>query len=352
MTDAALPILIQQMLQPDFYPHPVVKPIQLMQTHVSYVLLTGNYVYKIKKPVNFGFLDYSTLEKRKHFCEEELRLNQRGAGSLYLSVMPLSQVDDIFEIDGNGETVEYALKMRQFPQSALLSDQFEKGLLSEAKVSALAKTIAQFHGKTETSKHIRSYGTVEMIRQAFDENYEQTAGFVGGDSISTPQTQQQFDETKAYSDHFFETQQALFQKRLDQDRIRACHGDLHLGNICEWENQIYLFDCIEFNEPFRFVDTMYDIAYIVMDLELAGRNDLSTIFLNQYVEETGDYEGLEILPLYVSRQAYVRAKVASFMLGDASVSEADKRAGSERAAKYYTLAWATLSKFGQKKKGA
>ncbi|MEL6854976.1 MAG: phosphotransferase, partial [Cyanobacteria bacterium J06607_13] len=192
---------------------------------------------------------------------------------------------------------------------------------------------------------VRSYGTIPAIRRAIDENYDQTVSFTGGEqTVETPQTQQQFDETKDYTDHFFATEQALFQKRLDQDRIRACHGDLHLGNICEWKDEILLFDCIEFNEEFRYVDTMFDIAYIVMDLEVAGRPDLSQVFLNQYVEETGDYEGLEILPLYVSRQSYVRAKVTSFMLGDPSVAEAEKKAASEKAAKYYRLAWSYVQK--------
>lgn len=344
MSDSALPTIVQHMLKPAFYPHPVTEPIRFMQTHVSYVLLTGDYVYKLKKAVNFGFLDYSTLEKRHHFCQEEIRLNAKGAGSLYLGVVPLTQQGENFAIEGDGETVEYAIKMRQFPQSALLSDQFENGLIDEAKIRQLATTIANFHKATPTDEHVRTFGTIPAIRQSIDENYDQTIDFVGGETVATPQTQQQFDETKAYTDNFFETQQALFQKRLDQDKIRACHGDLHLGNICEWENQIFLFDCIEFNEPFRFVDTMFDVAYIVMDLEVAGRSDLSNAFLNQYVEETGDYEGLEILPLYVSRQSYVRAKVTSFMLGDPSVSDADKKAGSEKAAKYYRLAWSYVQK--------
>jgi uncharacterized protein len=353
MTDSALPALVQQMLEPGFYPHPVSEPIRLMQTHVSYVLLTGDFVYKLKKPVNFGFLDYDTLAKRKHFCEEELRLNQRGAGSLYLGVVPITAAagkseSGPFTLNGTDEPAEYAVKMRQFPQSALLSEQFVQGQLEADKIRQLATVVAKFHAQSETSEHIRTYGTVEAIRQAFDENYAQTEGYVGGDAMERPQTQQQFDETKEYSDRFFTTQQALFQKRLDQDRIRACHGDLHLGNICEWENQLFLFDCIEFNEPFRFVDTMYDVAYIVMDLEVAGRSDLSTLFINQYVEETGDYEGLEILPLYVSRQSYVRAKVTSFMLGDASIPLAERQAASERAAKYYQLAWSYV----QKKKGS
>lgn len=345
MTDSALPALIQQMLQPEFYPHEVSEPIGFMQTHVSYVLLTGNYVYKLKKSVDFGFLDYSTLDKRKHFCEEEIRLNQTGAGTLYLSVVPITQSDSTLALNGNGVPVEYAVKMRQFPQSALLSEQFEKGLLDEEKVRSLATTIANFHKATQTSDHVRTYGTVPAIRQSIDENYDQTVGFTGERvSVDTPQTQKQFDETKAYTDNFFATEAALFQKRLDQDKIRACHGDLHLGNICEWEGKILLFDCIEFNEPFRFVDTMFDIAYIVMDLEVAGREDLSKLFLNQYVEEMGDYEGLEILPLYVSRQSYVRAKVTSFMLGDPSVPEAERKAASEKAAKYYRLAWSYVQK--------
>ncbi|MGC1308936.1 MAG: hypothetical protein WA885_17045 [Phormidesmis sp.] len=348
MTDSSLPAIVQHMLKPDFYPHPVSEdPICLMQTHVSYVLLTGDYVYKLKKPVNFGFLDYSTLEKRKHFCEEELRLNQTGAGSLYLEVVALTETDDGFEVNGSGAPVEYAVKMRQFPQSALLSSQFECGELDEEKVRSLAITIANFHQATATNDYVRTYGTIPAIRAAFDENYDQTVDFTAPASstaVTKPQTQKQLEETKAFTDEFFATRQDLFQQRLDQDRIRACHGDLHLGNICEWEGKILLFDCIEFNEPFRFVDTMYDVAYIVMDLELAGRKDLSTIFLNQYVEETGDYQGLEILPLYVSRQSYVRAKVTSFMLGDPSVSEADKTAASEKAAKYYTLAWSYVKK--------
>ncbi|MGD1866049.1 MAG: hypothetical protein ACFB0D_15985 [Phormidesmis sp.] len=345
MTDSALPTLVQQMLQPEFYPHAVNEPIGFMQTHVSYVMLTGDYVYKLKKPVNFGFLDYSTLEKRKHFCEEEIRLNQTGAGALYVGVVPITGSEDKAEISGNSDPIEYAVKMRQFPQSALLSDQFSQGLIDEGKVRSLATTVANFHKATQTSDHVRTYGTGPAIRRAIDENYDQTGSFTGESvTVEAPQTQKQFDETKAYTDSFFETEQALIQKRLDQDKIRACHGDLHLGNICEWEDTIYLFDCIEFNEEFRFVDTMFDIAYIVMDLEVAGREDLSKAFLNQYVEDTGDYEGLEILPLYVSRQSYVRAKVTSFMLGDPSVSDADKKAASERAAKYYTLAWSYVKK--------
>jgi aminoglycoside phosphotransferase family enzyme/predicted kinase len=336
MTNRLLPPLIEQMMQPDFYPHPVQPPIQLMQTHASYVLLTGEYVYKLKKPVNYGFLDYSTLEKRHHFCQEELRLNQRGAASLYLAVVPLVQIGNRYCLGRTevGQIVEYAVQMRQFPQSALFSHQFATGQLSPGQIQRLASVVATFHQTAETNDYIRSFGEIRQIRQAIDENYQQTLAYLGG-----PQTQQQFDETKAYTDRFFARQPDLFLQRMQQDRIRACHGDLHLGNICEWQSQLFLFDCIEFNESFRFVDVMYDVAFVVMDLLAGSRADLSTLFLNHYVERTGDWEGLTVLTLYVSRQSYVRAKVTSFLLDDPTVSDEDKQQAFDQAAKYYTLAW-------------
>jgi uncharacterized protein len=334
MTDSTLPPLIQQMTQPGFYPHPVQEPVQLIQTHVSYVLLTGEFAYKVKKPVNFGFLDFSTLEKRHYFCQEELRLNQRGASELYLEVLPVTQEGDSFQLGDGSDAVEYVVKMRQFPQATLLSTMFERGELTDELLVKLAGAIAQFHTHAATNDYIRSFGDVAKVRQAFDENYEQTRTYIGG-----PQTQQQFDETRAYSDRFFAERQTLLASRVEHDCIRECHGDIHLRNICFWQNQLFLFDCIEFNEPFRFVDVMYDIAYIVMDLEAQQRRDLSTLFLNSYVEQTGDWEGLQVLPLYVNRQSYVRAKVTSFLLDIPSVPEAEKQAAKETAALYYRLAW-------------
>ena len=334
MSESALPSLIQQMLESDFYPHAVQGPIQLLQTHISYVLLTGEFAYKVKKPMDFGFLDFTTLEKRQFFIQEELRLNQRGASELYLEALPISQSESgAYELGGTGEPVEYALKMRQFPQDTLLPALFDRGELTPDLVVELAKEIARFHSGLTTSDRISSFGTVAGVRAAFDENYEQTAGFIGG-----PQTQAQFDETKALTDRFFAEQADLLDRRVQGGFVRECHGDLHLGNICYWNDRFYLFDCIEFNEPFRFVDVMYDIAYIVMDLQLRQRPDLSALFLNTYIEHTGDYEGLQVLPLYVSRQSYVRAKVTSFMLGDPAISAEKKAEVTATAAKYYRLA--------------
>jgi aminoglycoside phosphotransferase family enzyme/predicted kinase len=353
------------MLKPEFYPHPVqgadapasanayveypeefypspATAVQLIQTHISYVLLTGEFAYKIKKPLDFGFLNYSTLAARQHFCQEELRLNQRSAADVYLEVVPITQSGDHYQIGGSGEIVEYAVKMRQFPQATLLTNLFERGELTPALVQELAQVIAEFHRKTTTNDYIRSFGKVEQVRQAFDENFKQTEQYIGG-----PQTQQQFDETKAYCDRFFAEQTALFQQRIEADRIRECHGDLHLRNIAYWNHKLLLFDCIEFNEPFRFVDVMYDVAYIVMDLEARQRRDLSTLFLNTYTEQTGDWEGLQVLPIYVSRQTYVRAKVTCFLLNDPGVPDTEKQAAAKTAALYYRLAW----EYSQDKKG-
>jgi aminoglycoside phosphotransferase family enzyme/predicted kinase len=334
MAEVSIPALIEQMLQPGFYPHPVSEPIELIQTHVSYVLLTGDYVYKLKKPVNFGFLDYSTLEKRQHFCNEELRLNQRGASDLYLEVLPVCQEGEQYHLGGTGETVEYTLKMLQFPQDALLSTMFKQGTLNESHIEELGHVVAEYHAKTATNEYIRSFGEVAQVRASIDENYEQTVKYIGG-----PQTQQQFDETKQYTDKFFAERPELFKSRMENDFIRECHGDLHLGNICLWHDKITLFDCIEFNEPFRFVDVMYDVAFTVMDLEARHRQDLANVFLNTYVEQTGDWEGLELLPLYLSRQAYVRAKVTSFLLDDPGVPTLAKEEAAKTAASYYKQAW-------------
>ncbi len=342
MTDTALPALIQQMLQPEFYPHPVMEPIQLVQTHISYILLTGNYAYKVKKPANYGFLDFSSLDKRKHFSEEELRLNQRGAAELYLEVLPISQTGDMFQLDGSAEVVEYVVKMQQFPQGTLFSDLFDQGKLTPELLERLAKELVQFHKKGAINDYIRGFGTVDQIRQAIDENYEQTLSYIAepeAEPQARPQTQQQFDETKQYTDRLFAEQPELFASRVQHDWIRECHGDVHLRNIALWNDKILLFDCIEFNEPFRFVDTMFDIAYIVMDLDARDRPDLSNHFLNAYMEQMGDWEGLQVLPLYLSRQSYVRAKVMSFLLGDPGIPEAVKQEAKETASRYYRLAW-------------
>ena len=284
-----LPPLIQQMLQPGFYPHGVTEPVQLIQTHASFVLLTGDYTYKIKKPVNFVFLDYSSLEKRQHLCTQELLLNRRTAPEIYLEVLPIVKIGNSFQFSSNlpaitpaEVAVEYALKMREFPQDSLLLSLLERGLLTEQLMADLGREVAKFHSTAISNSYIRTFGEVSQIRTAIDNNYLISQKYIGG-----PQTQTQFQETKDYTDAFFEKNQELFNRRIANNKIRECHGDLHLRNIALWKNKILLFDCIEFNEPFRFVDVMYDVAFTVMDLESRGRRDLGNAFLNTYSNKQG-----------------------------------------------------------------
>ncbi len=328
------PILLEQMQSDLAYPHSVQLPIKVIQTHAAAVFLTGDYAYKLKKTVDFGFLDYSTLAKRKYYLERELELNQPIAPEIYLEVLTINCDDHQLKIKGKGEIVEYVLKMRQFPQDCLLISLFEAGKLEEIHLKELASIVANFHLHSKTNDYISSFGDPINIKKSLDQNYSQTQKYIG-----KAQTQQQYEQTVSYSEFFFQNKSEVLKNRQSQHKIRECHGDLHLKNICLWHDKIQLFDRIEFNDDFRFVDTMYDIAFTVMDLESRGRSDLSNVFLNTYLELTGDWSGLEVLPLYLCRQAYVRAKVNSFLLDDPEISAQEQENATKTASLYYKLAW-------------
>jgi len=337
---AILPPLIEQMLSPDFYPHKVTQEIELIQTHISFVLLTGKYAYKVKKPMNFGFLDFSTLEKRQFFCQEELRLNRRLAPDLYLQILPITEVDRKFGFDvspniiSNSEPVEYAIQMLQFPQSNLLINLFEQNKLTIDQVIDIGKQLANFHQHAATSEHISSFGTKDAVRAVAEDNYQHTVKYIG-----LAQTQAQFDRTREYTEKFFAENAELFVDRIAQGKVKECHGDLHLKNICVYEDKIQIFDCIEFNEPFRNSDAIYDAAFLLMDLQYRGRRDLANAFLNNYLEQTGDYNAVPLLPLYCSMRAYIRAKVTSFLLDDPGIPQPVKDRAKTEAAAYYKMAW-------------
>ena len=331
MNSTNFSLLVQNMLRDDFYPHPVQSPLELIQTHISYIFLTGDYVYKLKKPVNFGFLDFSTPAKRHHFTQEELRLNQPLAPDIYLEVLPINYQSIV---TGEGEVQEYVLKMRQFPQKNLLINLVKNQALLPKHCQELGEVLANFHQNTPTNQYITSFGTPENIAKAILENYEHTAKYVG--SI---QTEQQYLETKAFTDNFIKTNTEVFVKRQTQGKIRECHGDLHLKNICLYQDKIQLFDRIEFNEEFRYVDVIYDVAFTMMDLDFNQASDLGNIFLNTYLEKTGDWEGVAILPLYLSRQAYVRAKVNSLTQDNPQLDSTERGSLRLDAEKYYNLAW-------------
>jgi uncharacterized protein len=335
--DATLPNLIQQMLQPEFYPHPVQEPIQLLQTHISYILLTGEYAYKVKKPANFGFLDFSSLEKRHYFCQEELRLNRRLSPELYLEVLPILENAGQyrFGVAGTEQSVaDYALQMQQFPQDMLLSQLFQNGELTPEMVQQLARQVAAFHTSAGTNSEVAVYGAVESIQQVATNNYAISAAFIG-----TSQTQQQLNETRAFTTQFFERHADWFARRQTEAKIRECHGDLHLNNVCLYQDKIQIFDCIEFNQEFRNIDVIYDVAFLVMDLEFRGRIDLANLLLNTYLEQTGDYWGAVLLPLYLCMRAYIRGNVNSLTFNDPTVATSEKATFLQRAQAYYRQAW-------------
>lgn len=336
------PQLIEAMLQPDFYPHPVKTPIQLLQTHISFIFLTGVYAYKLKKTVDLNFLDFSTLAKRHYYLQEELRLNQQVAPKLYLEVLPISKVEGKYQLNATEVAAEYVLKMRQFPQEQLLINLLLNGQLTLEQISELAKIIAKFHQQAPTNPHISSYGSAANIAQAIADNYENTRKYIG-----TIQPISQYRETQAFTDQFIVKYEHLLGQRQNQGKIIEGHGDLHLGNICIYQGQIQLFDRLEFNESFRCVDVMYDLAFTLMDLDRYQRQDLSNRLLNKYTEITGDWQGLQVLPLYLCRQAYVRAKVNSFLTEATELDTEKQEQRKQDAQAYYNLAW----KYAQPRKG-
>lgn len=327
-----LPHSVRFLLEARAYPHPVSEPVESIQTHISYVLLAGDFAYKIKKAVDFGFLDYSTLELRRYFCYEELRLNREIAPELYLDVVPIVLGRDGLQLGGDGEAVEYAVKMRRFPQDCLLEEMLARDALQPELVAELGRLVANFHAGAASNDEIRQFGEIGRLQAAIAENYHSSLPYIG-----THQTQLQYRETRAFTDNFFSERASLLRQRQQGGFIRECHGDLHLGNICHWHDRLYLFDRIEFNKAFRYVDVMYDVAFAVMDLEARERLDLANVFLNTYLEASGDWAGAAVLPLYLCRQAYVRAKVNSLRWSGTAGNEGEAAAAAAR--RYYHLAW-------------
>jgi aminoglycoside phosphotransferase family enzyme/predicted kinase len=300
--------LIAALQNPALFPHPV-EQFRVIETHISWVLLTGPFAYKIKKPVNFGFLDFTELSAREHFCKEELRLNQRLTQGLYLEVLPINGSVDAPELGGSGPAIEYALKMRQFPQSQLLSDVQGRGELTEAHIDGLAKQIAEFHNATPTVAANHPLCSPEAIVAPMRQNFEQIRPM-----LKDAADLQQLEALEAWTEANYARLEPLLAKRAANGSIRECHGDLHLGNATLLDDQVVLFDCIEFNEPFRLIDIALDAAFLAMDLEDRGLKAHAWRFINAWLEHTGDYAALELLNFYKTYRALVRAKVALFSL--------------------------------------
>ncbi len=331
-----LPPLISAMTKPDFYPHQPAT-VELKQTHISYVLLAGEYVYKVKKPVRFAFLDYSTIDKRYHFCKEEIRLNRRLAPKVYLGVIPITEQDGNFAIGREGDLggstiVDFAVKMHRLPKDRMLDTLLIKEEIGNEEICAIAKKLASFHECAATDQ-ASTYGSPEEIWQRFATNSKETEQFVGK-TIS----RKDFKEIKEYGRRFITKNQKLFKARASNLKIREGHGDLRAEHICLIDD-IAIFDCIEFDERLRYCDVASEIAFLAMDLDFLRASELSKELVSSYATISRD-EGLSVLlPFYKSYQAYVRGKVQSLKSLKKEVLDVEGESTKALARRYFHLAY-------------
>ena len=327
------PEFVEDLLKPEAYPkNERPSSVRLQETHISWLFFTGLYVYKVKKSVNFGFLDFSTLEKRRFYCTEEVRLNSRLAPDVYLGTVEVRKQGDQFAFCNSGETVEYAVKMRELPQNRWLSTLIKGGEVEPNLIGRIACRLAEFHANAETNEQIIRIGGREGLWLSIEENFVQTHRFIGK-TINL----EAYDTIRAYTEVFEETKEDLFRSREVNGRIRDCHGDLHTAQICV-ENGISIIDCIEFNKRLRYGDVAADLAFLAMDLDHYQRQDLVEILINQYIGYTNDTGIRELLPFLKCYRAYVRGKVESLRQDQLTSHSYEKQASVERAQGYFNQA--------------
>jgi len=319
------------MSDPAFYPERT-GHVDVIQTHISFIFLTAAHAYKVKKPVDFGFLDYTTLAQRRALCEREVALNARLCPDTYLGVVPICDDGSRISLGGPGEAIEYAVKMVRLPEERMLRQVLRRGEAQPATLERVARTLAAFHAAAETGPEIQAMKGLTGVTFNCEENFAQTEQYVG-----TLLPRERFERIRTGTRLFLKRRAALFEDRARRGRVRDGHGDLHLDSICVTE-PIRIFDCIEFNERFRYQDVAEEVAFLAMDLEFTGHADLATAFVDAYVEASGDGELRELLGFYKAYRAYVRAKVASFQCDDPMVGEADRARLRDTAGRYYELA--------------
>ena len=324
--------ILDSLMKPGAYPVHT-DSVELLQTHISWLFLTDSHVFKIKKPVNFGFLDFSTLELRHFYCAEEVRLNRRLCPDMYEQVIALRETDAGAAFTGNGTIIEYAVMMKRLPADRMLDRLVDNGSITLEEIERIAREIARFHATAQTSPHISQCGSLEQIRFNWNENFQQTEVF--SSSTLPPAVCRTI---RSYVDSFLERHRSLFEERIQRGYIRDGDGDLHLGNICLYNNSAYIFDCIEFNERFRFGDTAADLAFLLMDLDYHHRPDLSEAVLSTYISASGDGGIMALIPFYKIYRAFVRGKVESMRLLDDGITEAEQAAAEKRAGSYFRLA--------------
>ena len=324
--------LLPFLLNPDSYPHRP-RRVRLVQTHSSFVFIVPPFVYKVKKPVNFGFLNFSTLEKRRHFCEREVTLNRRLSQKMYLGVVPISTRNGRFTFDEGDEIVEYAVKMRKLADGCFLDQLVERDEVVPGDLNRIAIVLKQFYEAQHPTEEIEAWGRIDRLRISTDENFRQTREFIGH-TVSRAA----FEAIRSYTDWFYARHKRLFASRIRERRIRDCHGDLHLEHIHVTPRALQIYDCIEFNDRFRYVDVANDVAFLAMDLDYEGRSDLARDFVIQMASALNDDGMPRLMDFYKCYRAYVRGKVESLHSVAHAAPEEERQASAERARRYFRLA--------------
>ena len=326
-----LSALVQALSTPKAYPHNP-QEVELVQTHLSVVFIADDYVFKVKKPVDFGFLDFTTLDKRRFYCHQEVTLNRRLCPDAYLGVVAVTQDGDTFSVEGSGTEVEYAVKMRSLPQQRMMDRLLQSNQVTPEMIERVAERLAEVHRQAEISEQLAGIGGLDTVTQNTEENFTQTKDYVNRTINS-----EQYAKLMNYNYSFLDKNASLFAKRVPGGRIRDCHGDLHAAHIC-FNNGICIYDCIEFNDRFRYIDVASEISFLAMDLDYHGCPELSKHFVNAYVKASGDDELLSLLDFYKCYRAYVRGKVEGFKLDDPNILEEEKVKTLTIARRYFDLA--------------
>src|SRR5437660_2420232 len=275
--------------------------VRTIQTHISWVFVASPFVFKVKKPVNLGFADFSTLEKRRHFCEREVELNRRLCPDVYLGVVPIFKTASRFSFNGEGEIAEYCVKMKELPRGWFLSELLTRNLVGEAEINRVLSRLHRFYQSQSPGPDIDLCGTPEKLKISTDENFAQVEPFVG--KTISPAA---FETVRHFTNQFYKLNENLFRERIQQHRILDCHGDLHLDHVHLTPEATTIFDCIEFNDRFRFIDIANDLAFLAMDYDFEGRTDLGNLFLRNAARELGDAGMLRIANFYKCYRAFVR----------------------------------------------
>lgn len=317
---------------PKSYPHRPQR-VKVIETHSAVVFMASPYVYKIKKPVDLGFLDFSTLEKRRHFCRREVELNERLCEGVYQGVVAIKRRQDGLGFRDGGRTVEYAVKMKELSPRGFLHHRLRRGEARPRDLDRVADKLRDFYLAQHPTREIESWGRVAKLKISTDENFQQTESFVG-----VTLTETAWRTLRWYTKEFFRRRRRLFESRVRDEWIRDCHGDLHLEHIHLTERSLHIYDCIEFNDRFRYVDVANDAAFLAMDLDHQGRPDLSCHFVRRMARALGDARMLELVDFYKCYRAYVRGKVESFQGEAEESSEKDRQAHVRQAKQYFRQA--------------